>query len=146
MVLSFTGTLNPADADNLAAYHLVTLGKLNKKTHQHATKPVKLLSVTYNPAQDTVTLTTKGKLANQPLELSVNTTAVRDASGQPIAGTSGQAGGAFVETFSKKGVSLARVSAAGAGRRVSDRAFTLAATGHLASTRTRHHPGRPDHV
>jgi hypothetical protein len=117
VVLEFSSGLNPADAQNLAAYHLVTLGKLNKKTGQHATRPVKLTSAVYNPASDTVTLAIKGKLPNQPVELSVNTAAVRDASGQPIAGSSGQAGGTFEATFGKKGINLASVTAAGiAGR------------------------------
>jgi hypothetical protein len=89
----------------------VTVGKLNKKTGQHATKPVKLTSALYSAATNTVTLAVKGKLPNQPLELSVNTSAVLDASGQPIAGSSGQAGGTFQTTFGKKGITLASVSA-----------------------------------
>jgi uncharacterized repeat protein (TIGR01451 family) len=112
LVLSVSGALDAADAQDLAAYHLVTLGKLNKKTHQHATKAVKLTSAVYNASQNTVTLAIKGKLPNQPLELSVNTSAVRDASGQPIAGSSGQAGGTFQTTFGKKGITLPSVSAA----------------------------------
>jgi uncharacterized repeat protein (TIGR01451 family) len=106
LVVDFTGALNPTDAADLAAYHLVTLGKLNKKTHQQATKPVKVTSAVYNPATDTVTLAVKGKLPNQPLQLSVNTSSVLDASGQPIAGTSGQSGGTFQTTFGKKGITL----------------------------------------
>jgi hypothetical protein len=111
LVVDFSGALNASDAVNLAAYHLVTLGRRNKKTGQQATKPVKLTSATYNPATDTVTLAIKGKLPNQPLELSVNTAAVLDASGQPIAGSSGQSGGTFQATFGKKGVNLASVAA-----------------------------------
>jgi hypothetical protein len=106
LVLSVSGALDAADAQDLAAYHLVTLGKLNKKTRQHATTPVKLTSAVYNAAQNTVTLAIKGKLPNQPLELSVNTSAVLDASGQPIAGSSGQSGGTFQTTFGKKGITL----------------------------------------
>jgi titin len=106
LVLSVSGALNQADAQNLAAYHLVTLGKLNKKTGRHVTKPVKVTSAVYNAATNTVTLAVKGKLPNQPLELSINTSAVLDASGQPIAGTSGQSGGTFQTTFGKKGITL----------------------------------------
>jgi hypothetical protein len=106
LVVDFSSGLNPADAQNLSAYHLVTLGKLNKKTHQQATKPVKLTSAVYNPTANTVTLSIKGKLPNQPLKLSVNTSSVLDTSGQPIAGTSGQAGGSFQTTFGKKGITL----------------------------------------
>jgi hypothetical protein len=106
LVLSFSNSLNQGDAQNLAAYHLVTLGKLNKKTGQHATKPVKVTSAIYNATTDTVTLALKGKLPNQPLELSINTSAVLDASGQSIAGSSGQSGGTFQATFDKKGVTL----------------------------------------
>jgi uncharacterized repeat protein (TIGR01451 family) len=111
VVLSFSSALDGTDAQNLAAYHLVTLGKLNKKTGQHATKPVKVTSAVYNPATDTVTLALKGKLPNQPLELSINTSAVLDASGQPIAGSSGQAGSTFQTTFGKKGITLPSISA-----------------------------------
>jgi uncharacterized repeat protein (TIGR01451 family) len=106
IVLDFNIALNAADAQNTAAYHLVTLGKLNRKTGQHATRAVKLTSAVYNPAADTITLAIKGKLPNQPLELSVKTSAVLDASGQPIAGNSGQSGGTFQATFGKKGITL----------------------------------------
>jgi hypothetical protein len=106
VVLDFSSGLNPADAQNLAAYHLVTLGKLNKKTGHRATKRVKLTSVSYNPATNAVTLAIKGKLPKQRLELSVNTSAVLDFSGQPIAGSSGQSGSALQETFGKKGITF----------------------------------------
>jgi hypothetical protein len=106
IVLDFTSALDQADADNLTAYHLVSLGKLHKKTGHRATKPVKVTSASYDPATDAVTLAIKGKLPNQPLELSVNTSAVLDSSGQPIAGTSGQPGGALQETFGKKGITF----------------------------------------
>jgi uncharacterized repeat protein (TIGR01451 family) len=106
IVLDFSSPLNAADAQNTAAYQLVTLGKRNKKTGHQATKPVKLASATYNPTTKTVTLAVKGTLPNQPLQLSVNTSAVLDASGQPIAGSSGQAGGTLQETFGKKGIIL----------------------------------------
>jgi uncharacterized repeat protein (TIGR01451 family) len=107
IVLSFTSALDEVDAENLAAYHLVTLGKLNKKTGRRATRPVKVTSALYDPTADTVTLALKGRLPNQPLQLSVNTSAVLDASGQPIAGSSGQAGTNLQATFRKKGVALA---------------------------------------
>jgi uncharacterized repeat protein (TIGR01451 family) len=106
VMLKFSGALDAADAQNLAAYHLVSLGKLNKKTGQHAIKAVKLTSAVYNASQNTVTLAIKGKLPNQQLELSVNTSSVLDASGQPIAGTSGQPGSTLQETFGKKGITL----------------------------------------
>ena len=105
-MVDFSSALNASDAVNLADYHLVTLGKRNKKTGQQATKPLKLTSATYSAATDTVTLAIKGKLPNQPLALSVNTSAVLDAAGQPIAGTSGQPGSSFQATFGKKGLTL----------------------------------------
>jgi hypothetical protein len=110
IVINFSGALDAADAQDLAAYHLVAVGKLNKKTGQHATSRVKLTSATYSALTDTVTLAFKGKLPNQPLQLSINTSAVLDASGQPIAGNSGQSGGKFQTTFGKKGITLATVS------------------------------------
>jgi uncharacterized repeat protein (TIGR01451 family) len=131
LVLSLSGALDPADAQNLDAYHLVMLGKLNKKTGKHATKPVKLISAVYNAATNTVTLALKGKLPNQPLELSINTSAVLDASGQPIAGSSGQSGGTFQATFGKKGIKLASITASRPAGPVSAKAFdALAAMGN----------------
>jgi hypothetical protein len=109
IVLDFNSALDAADAQDLAAYHLAMLGKRNRNTGQRATKGVKLTSATYNAATNTVTLAIKGKLPNQPLQLSVNTSAVLDASGQPIAGSSGQSGGTFRETFGKKGITLPSV-------------------------------------
>jgi len=109
IVINFSSALDAADAQDLAAYHLVAVGKLNKKTGQHATRPLKLTSATYNAATDTVTLAIKGKLPKQPVQLSINTSAVLDASGQPIAGSSGQSAGTFRETFGKKGINLTSV-------------------------------------
>jgi hypothetical protein len=111
IVINFSSALDVADAQDLAAYHLVAVGKLNKKAGQRATRPVKLTSATYSAATDTVTLAIKGKRPNQPLQLSINTSAVLDASGQPIAGSSGQSGGPFQATFGKKGINLTSVSA-----------------------------------
>jgi uncharacterized repeat protein (TIGR01451 family) len=110
IVINFSSALDVADAQDLAAYHLVAVGKLNRKTGQHATRRVKLTSATYSAATDSVTLAIKGRLPNQPLQLSINTSAVLDASGQPIANSSGQSGGRFQTTFGKKGITLATVS------------------------------------
>jgi hypothetical protein len=106
VVVDFSAALNQADAHDLTAFHLVTLGKLNKKTGQHATTLVKLTSAVYNATTNTVTLALAGTLPNQPLELSINTSALLDAFGLPIAGNSGQSGGTFQATFGKKGVTL----------------------------------------
>jgi len=121
IVLSFSGALSLSDAENLAAYHLVALGKV-KKSGARATTSVKITSATYNAATNTVTLTTRSKLPNQPLQLAINSAAVVDAQGQPIDGNhDGQPGGNFQATFTKAGLKLASVSAASALRPISEK-------------------------
>ena len=78
--------------------------------------PVKLTSAVYNPTLNAVTLTIKGKLPTQPLQLSINASAIVDTQGQPLQGNNnGQPGGTFQAAFGKAGITLASVSAAGAG-------------------------------
>jgi uncharacterized repeat protein (TIGR01451 family) len=111
IVVSFSDSLNPADARDLAAYHLVALGKA-KKSGVRASTGVKLTTATYDLAMHTVTLTIKGKLPTQPLQLSISGGSVVDANGQSIDGNhDGQPGGNFQATFTKAGVKLASASA-----------------------------------
>ena len=81
---------------------------------------------------NTVTLTIKGKLPTQPLQLSISAGAVVDANGQLIDGNDdGQPGGNFQATFGKAGLKLASVSAAGVVRPISARALhALVVPGH----------------
>ena len=81
-------------------------------------RPVKLTSAVYDAVTNSVTLTIKAKLPTQPLQLSLNASAVVDSHGQPIDGNrDGQPGGNFQATFAKAGLNLASASASSAGGR-----------------------------
>jgi hypothetical protein len=116
IVVSFSAALNPVDARNLAAYHLVALGK-PKKSGVRPTTPVKLTKAVYDPVTSSVTLTIKGKLPNQPLRLSMSAAAVVDSHGQPLDGNDdGTPGGGFQAIFTNVGLNLTSASVAAAVR------------------------------
>ena len=123
LVVTFSGALNAGDAQNLAAYHLVSAGK-DKKFGTKDDPPVKLAQATYSSGMHTVTLTTKGTVPSQTLQLMINTAVVLDAQGQRIAGNgTGQSGGNFVESFGKGGITLASTSGSPAAKGVSAEVF-----------------------
>jgi len=137
LVVSFSGALEPGPAQDLGDYHLASLGKA-KKSGARASKPVALASAVYNPALDTVTLTPKGTVVNQTLELTITAAGTLDAEGRPIDGSrDGQPGGNLVATFGKGGISLSSTSDSSAATRVSAEAFDmLLVTGYLPTRRT----------
>jgi hypothetical protein len=81
--VSYSGALNASDAQDLAAFHLVTPGK-NKQFGTKGANTVKLKSATYDPGAHTVTLTAKGIVPNPPLQLQINPALVHDGEGRPI--------------------------------------------------------------
>ena len=85
LVVTFSDVVNQGDAQNIAAYHLVAAGK-DKKFGTKDDKTVPLTSATYSSGGHTVTLTTKGTVPNQPLQLNINPALVQDAEGRPISG------------------------------------------------------------
>jgi hypothetical protein len=85
LVVNYSGALNAGDAQDLAAYHLVTPGK-NKQFGSKGARTVKLTSATYNAGVDAVALTTSGTVPNPPLQLQINPALVLDAEGRPISG------------------------------------------------------------
>jgi hypothetical protein len=96
LVVSFSAALDPGAAQNLNAYHLMAVS-LNGKVAPRSTRAISLASITYDPSAHTVTLTPRGQLPNQPLQLSINAALVLDSHGRPIDGTyDGQPGGTFV--------------------------------------------------
>jgi hypothetical protein len=96
LVVSFSAALDPGAAQNLNAYHVMA-ASLNGKVNPRSTRAISLASITYDPNAHTVTLTPRGQLPNQPLQLSINAALVRDSQGRPIDGTyDGQPGGTFV--------------------------------------------------
>jgi hypothetical protein len=109
IVAGFSGALDQASALNLGDYHLVAAGK-DKKFGTRDDKPVPLVSAGYDPAAHTVTLTPRGTVPKQTLQLSITASSLLDASEQPIDGNrDGQPGGGFAATFGNAGIRLASV-------------------------------------
>ncbi len=136
VVVSFSGALDAAEAQDLAAYNLAVAPKNSKPGARHGMKVI-LSSAKYNPTTMAVTLTPKRPLPTKLLQLSINTALTLDAQGRPVDGNrDGQPGGTFLTTFGKAGVSLSRISEANAFPRVSAKAFdTPLAGGDLFSRR-----------
>jgi hypothetical protein len=110
LVVRFSAALEPGPAQNLGDYHLVALGK-GKKSGAGG-KPVALASASYDPAAHTVTLTPRGKVPAQSLQLTITAAGTRDVQGRPLDGNrDGQPGGDAVVTIGKGGVPIAAVSA-----------------------------------
>jgi hypothetical protein len=134
LVVSFSGILDQGSAVNLADYHLVALGKA-KKAAKPAGKPVSLISAAYDPAAHTVTLTPRGTVPKQTLQLTITGTSLLDANEQPIDGNrDGQPGGNFMATFGNGGIRLAGVHRAGGAISVRALDALLAAGADPSST------------
>ena len=112
LVVSFSGALAPATAVNVANYLLIAPRKA-KKGGKRSGKPVALTSAVYDPVQHTVTLTPKGSVAKETLQLTINATGTVDAQGKPIDGDrNGKPGGDFQASFGGAGIHLSRISPA----------------------------------
>ena len=119
IVVSFSDPLNPRDAHNLSAYHLVAAGK-DKKFGTRDDKSVPIASVKYDPLAHTMTLTPRGTVPNQTLQLGISAALTLDAQGRPIDGNrDSQPGGDFKARFGKGGASLASTFGSGTTSRVS---------------------------
>jgi hypothetical protein len=107
LTLSFSGGLNPGEAQSLGEYQIIVAGKKNSFTAKNA-KKLPLLSAVYNAANHSVALTLKKPLAvKKPTELVVQGTGpsgLQDGNGNLIDGNhDGQAGGNAVALLSGKG-------------------------------------------
>jgi hypothetical protein len=130
LVVSYSGALDQADAHDAAAYHLIAAGK-DKKFGTRDDKTVAVSSAVYDPAAHTVTLTPRGTLPNQPLQLNINPAMVPDAQGRPIAGS-------VMLTLGKGGITLASTLRPSLSSRVSAGAIdTLLAAEWVPPTRVR---------
>ena len=89
IVVSFSGPVNAAEADNTGTYHLATAGKHGSFTAKNA-GVISLKRAVYSPASHTVTLTPKKPFAlTKPVQLIVSGTppsGLQDASGRFING------------------------------------------------------------
>jgi hypothetical protein len=83
LVVGFSGPLQPALAQDLSHYELLALQTRQKGKRKD--KPVALASATYGPTPGTVTLTPRGKVPKQKLQLVIQTGAILGAAGAPIA-------------------------------------------------------------
>jgi hypothetical protein len=116
IVIDFSGALNAAEADNLANYQLVTANGQGSFTARNSIVR-RLGSAVFNPANDTVTLTSKKAFAlTEPARLTINGTSpsgLQDNTGQLIDGNDdGTAGGNAVAVLRRTGVTLNPVAAA----------------------------------
>ena len=93
IVVQFSGALNGLSAQNLNCYSLVTVPSGKQKS-----KVVALSQAAYNPANNTVRLTTRKPLVLKPsLKLTVNGQGVFDSLDRPL-------GGNYAAILSKTGV------------------------------------------
>jgi subtilisin-like proprotein convertase family protein len=93
IVVTFSGAVNAAQADNTAIYHLANPGKGGSYTAKNA-KVIRLSSASYNAANDTVTLVPRKAfaVAKKP-QLIVYGQDLQDSLGRPIdGGDNGQSG------------------------------------------------------
>jgi hypothetical protein len=111
LVVTFSGALNAADADDLVAGALDSAERKRKVTVY--SKPVPLTTATYNAAASTVTLALRGKPPAKTMQLTIAAADLLDAEGREIEGNGdGQAGDSFVATLISGGViSMARSTA-----------------------------------
>ena len=136
IILSFSGALNSKQAARTAEYKLVEAGKRGSSTAKNA-RVKKLQSAVYNPANHTVTLKLKQRIAqSKPVQLIVNgnpPSGLEDSSGRLIDGNNdGQAGGNAVVVLKPGGATATAV------RIDADAADLLLARGDVAvSAKTR---------
>jgi hypothetical protein len=101
LVVSFSAALDPTAAQNLGAYHLAPASG-NSKFAPRGNTPIPLAAITYDASAHAVTLTPRGKLPTQALQLSIDAALVFDSQGRPIDGNrDGQPGGTFVATLKR---------------------------------------------
>jgi hypothetical protein len=103
IVITFSGALDPAEADTLGNYQLAAPGK-GKKSKTYG-KRIGLRSAVYGPTPARVTLQLSGKLAlSPPPQLRITAAGIVDAFGRALDGNGGgQAGGDYVALLKKGG-------------------------------------------
>jgi hypothetical protein len=123
LVVSCSGALDQTSTLNLGDYHLVAAGK-DKMFGTRDDKPMPLISAAYDLAAHSVTLTPRGTVPKQTLQLSITASSLLDASEQPTDGNrAGQPGGGFAATFGNAGIRLAGVPRPGLQHSISANAL-----------------------
>jgi hypothetical protein len=117
ILVTLSGQVNTAEAQNPSIYRLTTAGKKGSFTAKNA-KVIALKSAAYNAANDTVTLTPKKPFAlTKPVQLQVNGLApsgLQDTSHRLIDGNhDGQPGGDAVAVLARGGITLGRIAPTG---------------------------------
>src|SRR5262249_7458680 len=102
LLVTFSAALDSADSQDPSAYHLVAVSR-GSTISPRGNKPVPLAAVAYDPAAHSITLTPRGKVPHQTLQLSIDAALVLDAQGRPIDGNhDGRPGGTYVATLKKQ--------------------------------------------
>ena len=101
----FSGALSANDADNAQAYVLDSATK-SKKLGTRYTKLVPFKTASYNSSTNMVTLTPRGTIPTQKMQLTINASLIQDARGRQLDGNAdGRPGGNYVSLpFSSHGV------------------------------------------
>ncbi len=126
----FSGQLSVGSADDVAAYLLDSPTK-SKKLGTRYTKPVPFKTASYNPSANMVTLTPRGTIPAQKMQLTINASLIKDAQGRQLDGNDdGQPGGNYVAILNNHGgnAALPLIRAGRASAKVVD---ALLANGHL---------------
>jgi RHS repeat-associated protein len=110
VLVTFSGAVNAAEADNVATYRLATAGKKGSYTAKNA-KVIPLKSAVYDAADDTVMLIPKKAFAlTKNVQLRVNgspPSGLQDSSGRFIDGDdNGSAGSNAIVILSRRGVDI----------------------------------------
>jgi cyclophilin family peptidyl-prolyl cis-trans isomerase len=119
LVVTFSGAVNAAEADDPALYRLATAGKKGSFTAKNA-QVIKLKSAAYDSTDNTVTLVPRKPFAlTKPVQLQVNglpPSGLQDSTGRFIDGDhNGTAGGNAVAILSRGGVAIEAMTSGSAG-------------------------------
>jgi hypothetical protein len=112
LVVSYSGALDQASAQDPNAYHLVAAGR-DRMFGTRDDKTVILTAPLYDPTANTVTLNPKGTVPAQALQLTIPAALELDSEGRPIDGNrDGLPGGDFQASIKGSRINLPAVSAA----------------------------------
>ncbi len=136
--VAFSGALDPDIIDEVGAFVLDAATK-SKKLGTRYSKPVPFKNISYTPS--TVTLTPRGKVPTQEMQLTINASLVLDAEGRQLDGNDdGQPGGNYVAMLNSHGLASAALPLVRTGR-ISARAVGALLLGGDLAARPSIRPG-----